>query len=314
MAIQTPEQMDFSNKRFTLIISGSPDLGKTTLALSAPDPILVDLDNGISRVRAEHRKQASIVGTYEELLADMESPAYKAAESVVLDTGGSLIQLMQPWAKKQDPKAARDGRAMFGIVKREFDRLTHQIRTIDRKNCIIVFHTTEVQKGEIITARLSCEGSAKDIVWTPADFGCYMHMLGKKRVLGFTPTEEYFAKGSFGITGVQEVPDLQPGSPNDYLARLFDEARTNITQEMERYAPERHAYNEAMTAGASRIALIDSPEDANAAAAELGGMRHGLTSKAELLALLKQRVVEIGAVWNKEAKCYERAQDHGQSA
>ena len=68
MAIKKPEQLDFSNKNFTMIISGSPGIGKTTLALSAPDPILFDLDRGISRVRAEHRKPASEADTYEEML------------------------------------------------------------------------------------------------------------------------------------------------------------------------------------------------------------------------------------------------------
>ena len=63
MAIKRPEDLDFSEKTFTLIISGSPGIGKTTLALSAPDPLLFDLDRGISRVRAEHRKPASEADT-----------------------------------------------------------------------------------------------------------------------------------------------------------------------------------------------------------------------------------------------------------
>ena len=131
--IKQPNQLDFSDKRFTLVLAGQPGLGKTTLALSAPEPLLFDLDKGIARVRAEHRKQASEDDSYEEMLSDMESESYKAAQSIILDTGGSLIQLMQPWAKLQEPKAARDGRAMFGVIKSEFDRLTEKIRK-DKKN------------------------------------------------------------------------------------------------------------------------------------------------------------------------------------
>lgn len=305
MAIKRPEQMDFSDKTFTMIIAGSPGIGKTTLALSAPDPILFDLDKGISRVRAEHRKLASESENYEELLSDMESEEYKAAKSVILDTGGSLIQLMQPWAKKQDAKAARDGRAMFGVIKREFDRLTHQIRSIDKKNCIIIFHTTEVQKGDVITQRLSCEGSAKDIVWTPADLGCYMHVVGKKRCLGFTPTEEYFAKACYGISGIREVPELPAGAKNDYLTRLFDTARANIAKEMESYTEQRTAYDAAMAEGASIIASIETVEDLTAAAAQMGKMAHALTSKAELGKMLNDKAAEMGAKWNREAKVYE---------
>lgn len=303
MAIKRPEDLDFSEKTFTMIISGSPGIGKTTLALSAPDPLLFDLDRGISRVRAEHRKPASEADTYEEMLEDMQSDAYKAAKSIILDTGGSLIQLMQPWAKKQDAKAARDGRAMFGIVKREFDRLTAQIRQ-DKKNVIILFHTTEVAKGDVITQRLSCEGSAKDIVWTPADLGCYMQMMGSKRVLGFTPTDEYFAKGCYGITGMREVPALKPGQPNDYLTRLFEEARQNIAEEMQAYFPRRKAYDAAISEGRDVIANIESLDDLNAAARQIGQMEHALTSKKELGALLNARAKELGAAYSKEEKRY----------
>lgn len=310
MAIKRPDQMDFTQKTFTMIISGSPGIGKTTLALSAPDPILFDLDRGISRVRAEHRCLTSEAADYEDLLLDMESDEYKAAKTIVLDTGGSLIQLMQPWAKKQDPKAARDGRAMFGVIKREFDRLTHQIRTIDKKNCIIVFHTTEVQKGDTITQRLSCEGSAKDIVWTPADLGCYMHVMGKKRLLGFTPTEEYFAKSCYGIGGLREVPELKPGEPNDYLTRLFNEARANIAEEMKTYTQDRYLYDEAMAAGRALIADTASIEQLNETAKDLGTLGHALTSRRELAAALNEKAEQLGAKWDKEAKKYVQADAH----
>lgn len=306
MAIKRPEQMDFSGKTFTLIISGSPGIGKTTLAMSAPNPILFDLDHGVSRIRAEHRGLTSEDETYAELLADMETPEYQQADSVILDTGGSLIQLMQPWAKTQDAKAARDGRAMFGVVKREFDRLTAKIRG-DHKNCIIIFHTTEVQKGDVITQRLSCEGSAKDIVWTPADLGCYMYVMGGRRMLGFTPTDEYFAKGCYGIKGLIEVPDLKPGQKNDFLTRLFQQARQNIAAEMETYLPQRSAYDAAMEEGLAVIATIENVKDLNAAAGQIGQMQHALTSKKELGAALNAKAKELGATYSKEAKAYVQA-------
>ena len=42
--------MDFSNKNIIVIISGLPGVGKTTLALSAPDVVLIDADEGMARV------------------------------------------------------------------------------------------------------------------------------------------------------------------------------------------------------------------------------------------------------------------------
>lgn len=303
MAIVKPDALDFSAKSFCMVLSGQPGLGKTTLALSAPDPLLFDLDNGIARVRAEHRRLTTIDETYNELLADMETAEYKDCKSVIIDTGGSLVQLMQPWAKTQDSKAARDGRAMYGVIKREFDRLTAQIRQ-DRKNCIIVFHTTETQKGDVTVTRLSCEGSSKDIVWTPADLGAHMFMLGQKRVIGFSPTEEYFAKSCFGISGIREVPTLKPGDKNDFLTRLFDEARANIAKDMETFAPQRAAYDKAMKYGRAFIDGADDVDKLNLALSQIGNLDHGLTSKRELGALLNAKAKDLGCKYSKEEGAY----------
>lgn len=307
MAVKKPAELDFSNKKFMCIISGQPGLGKTTLALSAPKPFLIDTDNGIDRVKAEHRENlsgVSVVSSYSELLDDMKSEDYKAAETVVIDTVGTLVQLMKDWARQQDAKAAKDGRAMFGVIKTEFDRLCWHIRTQDKKNLVALFHTTEQVKGDAIQTRLSCEGSTKDIVWTPADFGGYMFMMGSKRMIGFTPTEEYFAKGCFGVSGLKQVPELKEGQPNTFLADLFRSAQQSISQEMERYSGERAAYKVVMEQGRSTIEAIISPESALEARKLLGSMEHALTSRAELLALFKSKIKDLGLKWDKEGGVY----------
>jgi len=310
MAIKKPEELTFADKKFCLVLAGPPGVGKTTIALSAPNPILFDLDNGVSRVKAEHRCLTSSNDTYEGLLADMQTEEYKQAETVIIDTGGSLVQLMQPWAMKQEPKAAKDGRKMFGIVKREFDRMTHQIRVIDRKHLVIIFHTTEVQKGDIITTRLSCEGSAKDIVWTPADLGCYMHIMGGKRYLGFTPTEEYFAKSCYGISGVRVVPELQTGIKNDFLTRLFEEAKANLLEDLKNFSPQKQEYEKTMAGGKVLISDATDAETLRAAVLAIREMPHALTSRVELGKLAGERAKELGLIWNKEAEAYVPVDSH----
>lgn len=301
--IKTTNEMDFTGRNFTVIVAGAPGLGKTTLALSAPNPLLFDLDNGIARVRAEHRKMTSVCETYEELLSDMKSEEYKNAATIVLDTGGSLVQMMQPWAKTQEPKAARDGRAMFGVIKREFDRLTWQIRQ-DGKNVVIVFHTTEVQKGDVTVTRLSCEGSAKDIVWTPADFGGTMFQRGKKRIICFAPTEEAFGKGCFGIHGEYEVPELAPGMPNTFLTDLFEQARKNIADEQEKFSKDKKIYDEAVREGTLCIDSVKCADDATACVARLREITHALTSKAELSGKLQNKVNALKLRWDKQSGKY----------
>ena len=96
MAILRPENMNFSGKNLIMIISGLPGTGKTTLALSAPDVLLIDTDKGMARVNPAHRKDASICATYEEVLADLKA-AEGQYKTIVIDTCGKLIDYMKDW-------------------------------------------------------------------------------------------------------------------------------------------------------------------------------------------------------------------------
>ena len=53
--IKKPNELNFNNKKISMIIAGVAGIGKTTLALSSPKPLLIDLDKGISRVEAKYR-------------------------------------------------------------------------------------------------------------------------------------------------------------------------------------------------------------------------------------------------------------------
>ena len=42
-----------TDKKIRLLIAGYPGIGKTTLALSAPKPLLIDVDRGTDRVKQD---------------------------------------------------------------------------------------------------------------------------------------------------------------------------------------------------------------------------------------------------------------------
>ena len=83
--IKQPIDMTFSDKKFSIILYGSPGVGKTTLALSAPDPVIIDFDRGMSRVKAQHRKTTIVCTNYEEVLSDIESPEVAACQTIIID-------------------------------------------------------------------------------------------------------------------------------------------------------------------------------------------------------------------------------------
>lgn len=309
--IVSPENMTFAEKKFSMILYGSPGVGKTTLALSAPNPILLDFDRGVSRVNAAHRRDTSICSSYEEVLEDVHSPAMAHYETVVIDTGGSFITFLQDWAMRSDPKVNQQKNGTislkgYGAVKNEFSRFTNYIKDTLHKNLIYVFHSVESSdKDGNPVQRLMCEGAAKNTVWTPCDFGGYVQMIGNARNICFTPEQEFFAKGCHGISGHIVIPTLTEGVPNDFLTRLFAQARANITKEREDFAPIRAGYDALMEQARGVLARVTDAETATKAAEQISSMDHVLTSRKECAALLAEKAKELGLRWNADQKRYE---------
>ena len=315
--IVKPEEMSFDTKKFSMILYGSPGVGKTTLALSAPDPVLIDFDRGMSRVKAQHRKPAIFCSTYEEVLKDIESPEMKDFQTIVVDTGGSFITFLQDWAMRTDPKVNRQKNGAislkgFGAVKQEFIRFTNYVKDTLNKNLIYVFHSQEQSdKDGNSQQRLMCEGAAKNIVWTPCDFGGYVQMIGNSRVICFSPDQEFFAKGCHGIVGQIPVPELGPTDTNDFITKLFAKAKANIAAEAEAYAPIKEQYDRVMATVRQMIDTVTDAESADRVSADIQALDHASTSKKEASKMLSEKAKSLGLKYSNSAKGFIKVQKEG---
>lgn len=305
MAIIKPENMDFSDKNIIVIIAGLPGTGKTTLALSAPNVLLIDADEGMARVKPEHRKDSSICKTYEEVLKDIKA-AEGRYKTIAIDTGGALIELMKDWAMRTEPTANKKNGGFslqgYGVIKSEFLRLSSDLRK--KFNVVFLFHAAREKSGEEDFYEIVCEGSARTLVWQPADLGAYMHIANGERYLGFTPTMNYNAKSAYGIKGLVKVPELQEGEPNVFLTKLFALVKENIAQESASLKPQQEAYEQAIADGQAILSGIKAPEDAIHALNEIRALSHGLTSQKELEVAFKAKIKELGYVYDAKVKAY----------
>lgn len=310
MPIIKPENMNFSNKNIIMIISGLPGTGKTTLALSAPDVLLIDTDEGLARVNPAHRRDASVCKTYEEILADIKT-AEGQYKTIVIDTCGALIEYMKDWAMRTDPKASKkDGGFSlqgYGTIKSEFVRLSAELRK--KFNVIYLFHENMTKNGDDgVFYELVVEGATRTLVYQPADLAAHLFIQNGRRYLGFTPTEQYSAKSAYGIKGLVEVPELADGQPNEFLTKLFAKVRDNLAKESASLAPQKEQYEAAMKEAKTIVAEVQAPEDVTEAAKKIKGLTHALTSEKEATAMLKARITELGIVWDKSAKVYRYAE------
>lgn len=315
--IRNPNDIHDGEKKIRMLIAGYPGIGKSTLSLSAPNPLHIDVDFGIDRIEPRYRKPYIQPRSYDEILGDLTPDNVKDFDTLVFDTGGKLISLMSLWAIKKDPKyGQRDGSLSlkgYGYVGKEFQRLMDYCFYELKKNIVIVFHAIEDKDGDNTRLRIKVEGQTKNNVWEPMDLGGFVEMQGNFRTIGFSNCERYFAKGTRGVNGVLRVPDLTPTSPNDFLAKLFDQYNAKSAEEVAENARMQEEYGAAMTAFGGIVAGVKDAETANAAMPLIKGIKHALTSKQETTAAWNRHIADLGLMFDAATKSYVVKPQEGES-
>lgn len=310
--IRKPAEMINTENRFRVLIAGYPGIGKTTLGLSAPKPLLIDVDFGINRTMASVRKDYIQPETYDELLNDLKGDL-KDYETIVIDTGGKLLDLMKAYVIKNDIKnAKKDGTLSlqgYGAVGREFSRFMNYIYFELRKHCVIIFHAVEEKQDEETKLRILVEGSTKNTVWQNVELGGFIEMRGNKKTIGFDNCERYFAKSSFRIKGNYIIPELEGTQTNDFLTKLFEQANKNIQEESKVFEEERKQCEE-LVRKYEEITSNMTTNNVNEVIELIKSIdNHILTSEKEIKAHFAEKIKELNLVWNKDKQQYEAKQE-----
>lgn len=314
--IRNPNEIQEGAKKIRMLIAGYPGIGKSTLALSAPRPLHIDVDFGIDRIEPRYRKPYIQPKSYDEILEDLTPINVQDFDTLVFDTGGKLISLMSQWAIKKDVKyGQRDGSLSlkgYGFIGREFQCLMDYCFYELDKHIVVVFHAIEEKDGDNTRLRIKVEGQTKNNVWEPMDLGGFVEIQGNNRTIGFSNCERYFAKGTRGIHGVWQVPELGPDKPNDFLTRLFAQYNALSAAEVAQNEKEQEAYEAAMAEGQEIVAGITDADSANAAMSKIKAVNHALTSKKEVNAAFNAKIKELGLFYDKVLKKYTPAPTEGE--
>lgn len=123
----------------------------TTLALSAPNPVLFDYDGGIHRVNAAHRVPTVQITSWDETNQVLSSEEIKEFSTIVIDTAGKMLSFMDkaimaanPKMKKADGTLSLQG---YGVRKNMFINFVNQV-TLMGKSVIFVAHEREEKVGD----------------------------------------------------------------------------------------------------------------------------------------------------------------------
>lgn len=294
------------NTTIKVLLYGQPGIGKTTMALSAPQPLLLDFDNGAHRVNPMHQSDTVQITSWEDALnvLDEDLSPYK---TLVIDTAGKMLDYISVYIIAKDFKLARKDGALtlqgFGVRRMVFQNFLKKVSLIG-KHLVFVAHDKEEKDGETKFIRPEIGGSSAGDLIKEIDLVGYIEALGKKRTISFDPCEKFYGKNTCSLDSVIEIPNVVNGTtPNMLLSKIF--VKYQESQEArEKTASEYAALLDLIKTNIEECADCN---DLNDKAEWARSLNHIWDSKLQAAYMLKAKAEVLGCVINKTTKLYEHA-------
>lgn len=208
--IRKPSELE-AKQTITMLVYGQPGVGKTTLAVSAPDAVLFDYDGGVQRINGAHQTLTVQIRSWEDTSEALDEivASYPDVKTIVIDTVGKMLDFMSDYIvrnnsrmKKSDGTLSLQG---YGLRKSMFIDFIKKTALLG-KNIIFVAHEKEEKRGDDTVKRPDIGGSSANDLVKELDLVGYMQMLGKDRTIAFNPTEAYYAKNTCNLPAVTKIP------------------------------------------------------------------------------------------------------------
>ena len=290
------------------LIYGQPGIGKTTFALSAPQPVLLDFDNGVHRVNALHQTETLQVESWQDVIDVMADGSLNAYQTIVIDTAGKMLDAMGAFLIKNNPKLGKANGALtlqgYGERKGEFTNFIKRISQMG-KHIIFVAHEKEEKEGDGKYIRPEVGGSSGNDLYKELDLIGYMEAIGTKRTISFLPQEKYYAKNACGLNETIQLPELKEGVANNFFTTNVIGLYQKTLQERKEKVAE---YNELIDVINAKIEGITDAATANEVvdwAIKYDG--HIWTSKLVASQAINAKCKELELVINKTTKKYTDA-------
>lgn len=173
-----------------IVLYGQPGSGKTSVATTAENPIVIDTDRGYDR--AVQRVDTLTAQKWEDVLAEYDS--LKGYKTIVVDTAKSAIDdYLAAYVCEQNYKLKTNTLKRFGQMADEFKQFVNFLRS-NGSDIIFICHDKETQEGDVIKHAPDCTGQSKDLLIRIADQVGYVGIQNKQRVITFEPLDNFVGK------------------------------------------------------------------------------------------------------------------------
>lgn len=213
-----------------VFIYGDPGIGKTSLAFSAPKPILFDFDKGAHRA-GKFRKDTVPVAKWADV-AQLTADDLSAYDTIVIDTAGRMLDVIIADLVKDQKNCRKNSTELsiqgYGTLNKRFVSWLNLIRSFG-KDVVLLAHSAEDKKGDDVIVRPDMVGGSKKEAYKVADMMGYMTTIqgrdGNEKLISFAPSSAHHAKDS-GAIGNMTLPDLDKNPST--LAELIQRAKDHI--------------------------------------------------------------------------------------
>lgn len=307
-----PSELEFVTT-IKMLVYGQPGIGKSTMALSAPNPVLFDFDGGVQRVNVAFQCPTLQVKSWEEALQALEE--LKGGEvdckTIVIDTAGKMLDFMSDYIMRNDSKMKqRDGSLSlkgYGARKVMFQNFLREVAMMG-KNIVFVAHEREEKDGETKIVRPEIGGSSAGDLMKELDLVGYVQAVGSDRTVYWTPQEKFYAKNTCNLPAWQKIPVIVDANgnvtqQNDTLQKVFVYYENNVKKIEE----TRKRYNELLDEIELAIENITDAKSANEFAKAISNAEIIWDSKVRAREMFKAKVEKLNLKWNAKSKTYEDA-------
>lgn len=291
------------------MIYGQAGMGKSTVALSAPKPLLLDFDNGVKRMNMAHLENIDTVQVTSwndvQLVLQEDLSVY---QTIVVDTIGKMMDFIITYKCGTRQPSIRD----WGGINAEFSWMTRTLSSL-KKHIIFVAHRDTRKEGDDTVFIPALREKSYNSIVTELDLLGYLEMKSERgvqrRTITFDPTSRNDGKNTCNLPSVMEVPTIldkngNPTTKNDFISTRIIAPYLTMLQSKK---AEQEAYNKVLSDITGRLELVADAASANDFIAHIDDFNHVGSSKMKASMMLAAKAKKLGLIFNKETKTYSDA-------
>ncbi len=287
-----------------MMIYGQAGMGKTTLALSAPRPLLLDFDGGVKRVNMAHLDGVDIVQvTSWQDVQQVLQENLSAYQTIVVDTIGKMMDFIITYKCGTRQPQIRD----WGGINAEFSWMTRTLSSLN-KNVVFVAHRDTRKEGDDTVFIPALREKSYNSIVTELDLLGYLEMKNEngvqRRTITFDPTSRNDGKNTCNLPGIMFVPGIvdaagNPTAKNNFINTQVIAPYLNMLAVKK---AQQEQYDKLIAELRDNIELITDAQSANDFIARIDNFEHIGSSKAMASKILADKARALNLVLGKDKK------------